>query len=81
MNSYSPIGPAASDTVQTVQAGAGEVGGGKGGWGDGGGEEGEAGKPDHWTTVMGMGRAWVSVAQNKSEGPTVAERKQQNFVQ
>lgn len=68
LSSVAAIGPAASDTVQTVQAGAGEVGGGKGGWGDGGGEEGEAGKPDHWTTVMGMGRAWVSVAQNKSEG-------------
>lgn len=28
---------------------------------------GGAGRPDHWTTVMGMGRAWVSVAQNRSE--------------
>lgn len=31
---------------------------------------GGAGRPDHWTTVMGMGRAWVSVAQNTSEGPS-----------
>lgn len=70
MNSYSLIGPAASDRVQTVQAGAGEVGDEKGVLGDGGGEEGEAGRPGHWTAVMGMGRAWVSVAQNKSEGPS-----------
>lgn len=31
---------------------------------------GGAGRPDHWTTVMGMGRALVSAAQNKSEGPS-----------
>lgn len=29
---------------------------------------GGAGRPDHWTTVMGMGRASVSAVQNKSEG-------------
>lgn len=31
---------------------------------------GGAGRPDHWTTVMGMGRASVSAVQNKSEGPS-----------
>lgn len=31
---------------------------------------GGAGRPDHWTIVMGMGRALVSAAQNKSEGPS-----------
>lgn len=79
MSSYSPIGPAAWDRVQTVQAGAGEVGGGKGALGDGGGEEGEAGRPGHWTGVMGTGRAWVSVAQNKSEGPR-EKKRQQDFI-
>lgn len=46
-----------SGRVQTVQAGAGEVGGGKGVWEDGGGGEGEAGRPGHWTAVKGKGRA------------------------
>lgn len=79
MNSYSPIGPAASDRVQTVQAGAGEVGGGKGVLGDEGGEEGGAGRPGHWTEGRGMGRAWVSAAQNKSEGPGETKRKTARF--
>lgn len=67
--SYSPIVPAVSDRVQTVQAVASEVGGGKGVLGDGGGEEGEAGRPGHWTAAMGMDRASVSAVQNTSEGP------------
>lgn len=75
MLSYSLIGPAVSGRVQTVQAGAGEVGGGKGVWEDGGGEEGEAGRSGHWTAEMGMGRAWVSAAQNKSEGPNRDQRE------
>lgn len=70
MNFCSPNGPAASDRVQTVQAEAGEVGGGKGVLGDVEGEEGEAGMLGHWTAVMGTGRAWVSAAQNMSEGPS-----------
>lgn len=76
MHSYSLIVPAVSDRVQTVQAGAGEVGGGKGVLGDGGGEEGEAGRPGHWTAVMGRDRASVSAAQNRSEGPDRKGKKE-----
>lgn len=61
-----------------MPAGAGEVGGGKGVLGDGRDEEGEAGRPGHWTAMMGTGRAWASVAQNKSEGPG-RERKNYNI--
>lgn len=61
------IWPAVPDRVQTVLAEAGEVGGGKGVQGDVGDEEGESGRSDHWRAVMGMGRAWVNAAQNKSE--------------
>lgn len=68
LSSVTAIEPAVLDMVQTVQAGEGEVDDGKGVLGGGGGEEGEARRPGHWTAVMGMGRAWVSAAQNKSEG-------------
>lgn len=69
MDLYSQIGPAVLDRVQTVQAEAGEGGGGKDVLGDGGGEVGEARRLGHWTAVKETGKAWVSVALNKSEGP------------
>lgn len=79
--SYSPIVPAVSDRVQTVQAGAGEVGGGRDVLGDGGGVEGEAGRPGHWTATMGRDRASVNAAQNKSEGPDRArEKRKQDLI-
>lgn len=68
------------DRVQTVQAEAGEVGGEKGVLGDGGGEEGEAERLGHWTAEMGTGKAWVSVVQNKSEGPSRGKKKKQDFI-
>lgn len=68
-NYYSLIEPAASDMVQTVQAGADEAGGGKGVLGHGGGGEEEAGRWGHQTAATGTGRTWVSAAQNTSEGP------------
>lgn len=68
------------DRVQTVQAGAGEVGDGKGVLGDVSGEEGEAGRLGHWTAVMGMGKAWVSAAQNKSEGQEEGHCRQDSAV-
>lgn len=74
------IGPAVSGKVQTVQAGAGEVGGGRGVLGGGGGEEGGAGRPGHWTAVMGTGRAWVNAAQNKSEGQEEGHCRQDSAV-
>lgn len=55
--SYSPIAPAVSGTVQTVQAGVGEVGGGTGVEEGGGGGEGGGGRPGHWRAAMGTGRA------------------------
>lgn len=67
MRSYSPIVPAVSDRVQTVQVGAGEVGGGTDVLGGGGGEEVEGGRLGHWTAVMGKDRALVGAAQNTSE--------------
>lgn len=80
LSSVTAIEPAASDRVQTVQAGGGEVGGGKGALGDGEGEEGEAGRPGHWTAVTGMGRTLVSAARNKSEGQEEGRCRQDNVV-
>lgn len=68
-DSHSLIELAASDKVQTVQAGADEADGAEDVLGDGGGEEAAAGRRGHRTAVTGMGRTWVSVAQSKSEGP------------
>lgn len=79
MHSYSPIVPAVSDRVQTVQAGAGEVGGGTDVLGDGGGEEVEEGRPGHWTAVMGKDRALVGAAQNMSEWPDEREKAKGNI--
>lgn len=51
------------------------MGGGEGVLGDGGGEEEEAGRWGHQTAVTGMGRTWVSAAQNNSEGPSRGDKK------
>jgi len=58
---------------------AGELGGGRGVLGGGKGEVGEAGRPSHWTAMMGTGRAWVSAAQSKSEGPGRDREKWQQY--
>lgn len=63
-----------------MPAGAGEVGGGKGVLEDGRDEEGEAGRPGHWTAMMGTGMAWASVAQNKSEGQEEGHCRQDSAV-
>lgn len=60
-------GPAVLDMDQTVRAGANVVGGEKDVLGGVADEE-EVGRLDRWTAMMGMGRALVNVAQNKSEG-------------
>lgn len=67
-----------SDRVQTVPAGAGEVGGGRGVLGDGVGEEGGARRLGHWIAAMGTGKTWVSAAQNKSEGPGDKKKTDEN---
>lgn len=64
-----------SDRGRTVPAGAGEVGGGRGVLGDGVGEEGGARRLGHWIAAMGMGKTWVSAAQNRSEGPRDRETR------
>lgn len=59
---------------QTVRAGANVVGGEKDVLGGVADEE-EVGRLDRWTAMMGMGRALVNVAQNKSEGPSIKRKK------
>lgn len=68
------------DKVQTVQAGADEVGGGKGVLGDGGGEAGAARRQGHQRARTEMGKTWVNAAQNKSEGPGVGRCRQDSAV-
>lgn len=80
LSSVKAIGPVVLDMVQTVQVGEGEVDDGKGVLGDGGGGEGGARRQGHWTAVMGMGRAWVNAAQNKSEGQEEGHCRQDSAV-
>lgn len=61
------IGPVVLGMAQTAQAGAGVLHGGVDELERGVGAE-EEGRLDRWTVVMGMGRALVNVALNKSEG-------------
>lgn len=61
------IGPVVLGMAQTAQAGPDVLHGGADELEHGVGVEGE-GRWDHWTAVMGMGRALVNVALNKSVG-------------
>lgn len=64
--SVKEIGPVVLGMAQTAQAGADVLHGGADELEHAVGEE-EEGRSDRWTAVMGMGRALVNVALNKSE--------------